>query len=88
MTPKKMAIQKRAITYQAWVWRRKCFQSAGATTNKTDTAIKLPDKGRVKKVDHSPWLMVKAWRIDCSAMGARIRPTMRGAAGKSKRRIK
>ena len=50
-------------------------------------AIRLADKGRVTKVDHSPMLMVRAWRMDCSAMGARIRPTISGAAGKSKRRM-
>lgn len=60
---------------------------AGATSSKTDTAIRLPDKGRVKKVDQSPWLMVSAWRMDCSPSGARIKPTIRGAAGKSKRRM-
>ena len=48
-------------------------------------ASRLPDSGRVRKVSHCPWLMVRAWRMDCSAIGARIRPTISGAAGKSKR---
>jgi hypothetical protein len=53
------------ITYQRAALARNCRQSVGATSSRTEMAIKLPDKGRVKKADHSPWLMVSAWRIDC-----------------------
>ena len=43
--------------------------------------------GRVRKTVQSPWLMVSAWRIACSAMGPRIMPITTGAVGKSKRRM-
>jgi hypothetical protein len=39
---------------------RQRLNSGGTISSNTDTAIRLPDKGRVKKVDHSPWLMVSA----------------------------
>jgi hypothetical protein len=42
------------ITYQRAALARNCRQSVGATSSRTEMAIKLPDKGRVKKVDHSP----------------------------------
>ena len=60
---------------------------AASSNSNAATAKIAPDKGRVTKVLQSPMLMVSACRMDCSAMGAKIKPTIKGAAGKSKRRI-
>ena len=61
--------------------------SAGASNKAAAMPSKVAESGRVTKVVQSPMLMVRAWRMDCSAMGARMSPTIKGAAGKSKRRM-
>ena len=67
--------------------RHPARHNGGAINSNAATAKMAPDKGRVTKVLQSPMLMVSACRMDCSAMGAKIKPTIKGAAGKSKRRM-
>jgi hypothetical protein len=59
----------------------------GTSKRAIEIAIKVPEIGLVKNVLHWPWLIVSACLIDCSAIGPKIKPIIKGAAGKSNRRI-